>query len=128
MRLYNLLLMIVQNIQKCKIKTSRDGEWFIHTYPDGSWKATRTAHDDVAPGRWQTWGNLFYAPLFDWNFPSTCQNPKIVRVQSTDKDGSTWVTLRRWNYAGLSGLYAISPTKKNDMLRINVIIEIEGGY
>lgn len=125
MSLYNMLLKIVQ---KCKIKTSREGEWFIRTYPDGSWRAIRTAYDDVAPGRWQTWGSLYYAPLYNWGFPSTCQNPKIVRVQSNDKDGATWLNLKRWNSTGLNGLYAISPTTKNDVLRINVIIEIEGGY
>lgn len=120
--------MIVQNIQKCKIKTSRDGEWFIHTYPDGSWKATRTAHDDVTPGRWQTWGSLYYAPLYNWGFPSACQNPKIVRVQSYDSDGATWITLKDHSASGLNGLYAISPTSKSYTRRVYVTIEIEGGY
>lgn len=125
MRLYNILLKIVQ---KCQIKTSQDGPWTITKYPDGSWRAIRTAYDDIGSGRWQAWGSLFYAPLYDWGFPSSCQNPKICRVQSYDGDGATWITLKGHTASGLNGIYAITPTSKSYTHRVYVTIEIEGGY
>lgn len=125
MRLFDLLYKI---IRKCKIRTTRDGEWRVTTYPDGSWRATRTAHDDIGPSGWSAWGSLYYAKLFNWEFPSSCQNPKFCKVQSYDSGGSTWITLKDYSSKGLNGIYAITPLSKSSSHRVYLTIEIEGGY
>ena len=125
MSLYNILLKIVQ---KCQIKTRKDGAWTIREFPDGSWEAIRTAYDDVAPDRWSAWGSLYYATLYNWQFPSGCQNPKTCRVQSYDGDGATWITLKGHSASGLNGIYAITSTSNTYATRVYVTIEISGGY